>query len=63
MLGGCADVYYRLEQRHFELCQQRPSAACFGDGYLRAGARVLEDPYFGQPPRTPSDLGEPAPER
>lgn len=62
LLAGCANVYDALEQRHFELCRARPSPACFGDGYLRAGARVLDDPYFGQPPRAPSDLGEPAPE-
>ncbi|MCR5879399.1 hypothetical protein [Phenylobacterium sp. J367] len=60
-LAGCSDVHWAMERQLFETCQRKPTPDCFGNGYLRAGAGVLEDPYFGHAPRAPSDLGEPAP--
>jgi hypothetical protein len=59
-VSGCAQSYYALERLNHDLCTQRATPDCLDNGYVRAGATILADPYFGRPPRQPSDLGEPA---
>ncbi|HEY8615990.1 hypothetical protein [Phenylobacterium sp.] len=61
-LSGCTLAYNELEQVTYDLCQRQSAHhECRNNGYVHAGARILEDPTFGQPARAPSDLGEPAP--